>query len=84
MNAGPSTSNALRNFVKFTSTPPREAIRTVTYNPAVSLGLDGQMGLLAPGRSADLLAWDDRLTVSRIWRAGQEVDSVSQFAEVQL
>jgi N-acetylglucosamine-6-phosphate deacetylase len=74
----------LRNFVKFTGLPPHEAIRTVTLNPARSLGLDKQMGLLAPGRYADLVAWDDKLRVRRVWRGGQEVPVNSNIQEVWL
>lgn len=73
-----------RNFVKFTGTPPQQAIRTVTHNPASCLGLQEQAGLLAPGRAADLAAWDDRLRVRRVWRAGREIDGVSDYAEVAL
>jgi len=71
-----------RNFVKFTQINPADAIRTVTYNPARSVGLDDQIGLLAPGRCADLVLWDDALRITRVWRAGTELKNVSDFAEV--
>jgi N-acetylglucosamine-6-phosphate deacetylase len=74
----------LRNLVKFSGLAPHEAIRTVTYNPAASLGLDQQIGLLAPGRTADLVAWDARLQVQRVWRAGCEVAPVVGAGEVDL
>jgi len=35
--------------------PPVEAVRLVTLNPAENLGLQGEVGGLAPGRLADLL-----------------------------
>ena len=73
-----------RNLVRFTGLPPSRAIRTVSLNPAACLGLNQRMGLLKPGRVADLVAWDDRLRVRRIWRKGHEVKDVSDFAEVQL
>lgn len=72
----------LRNFIRFTGVAPYEAIRTVTLNPAASLGLDHEMGILAPGRVADLVAWDDAMRVRRIWRAGRELDGVSDHADV--
>lgn len=74
----------LRNFVAITGLAPREAIRAATLNPATAMGLEGQVGILAPGRSADLVAWDRGLRVQRIWRGGQEVDEVSDFAEIVL
>lgn len=73
-----------RNFVAFTGAPPQHAIRAVTFNPASSLGLHEQVGLLAPGRAADLAAWDARLRVRRVWRAGREIEPVSDYAEVAL
>jgi N-acetylglucosamine-6-phosphate deacetylase len=74
----------LRNLVKFTGLPPHEAIRTVTFNPAASLALDHRLGLLAPGRRADLVAWDERLQAQRVWRAGREVPDVIGAGEVEL
>ena len=71
-----------RNFVRFTGLPPHVAIRTVTHNAGVSVGLGDHIGLLAPGRCADMVMWDDKLRVRRIWRAGAELGNVSDFAEV--
>lgn len=73
-----------RNFVKFTGVPPPQAVRVVTSNPAACMGRQEDFGLLAPGRAADLAAWDDRLRVRRVWRAGREIDGVSDYAEVAL
>ena len=73
-----------RNLVKITGLAPQEAIRTVTYNPAASLGLDAAIGLLAEGRCADLALWDRDLKIKRVWKSGQEVEAVSGFAEVSL
>lgn len=71
-----------RNFVRMTGLPPGRAVRTVTFNPAAALGLQARLGLLAPGRVADLVVWDEQLRVRRVWRAGQEIAEVSTFAEV--
>jgi len=70
-----------RNFVKLTGLPPHEAIETVTGNVARSLGIDDRVGLLAPGRTADLVLWDGHLRPQRIWRNGCELDNVDRFAE---
>jgi N-acetylglucosamine-6-phosphate deacetylase len=73
----------LRTFVKMTGLPPARAIRSVTFNPAASLGLEARMGLLAPGRRADMVGWDaDNLDVRRVWKFGREVGDVSAFREV--
>jgi len=74
----------LRNLIKFTGLPPQQAIRAVTLNPAASLGLDTNMGLLAPGRQADMVLWDDKMQVQRVWRRSHEVKGLSDLAEVHL
>lgn len=74
----------LRNFVKFTGLAPAQAIRAVTLNPAASLEMDDRLGLIAPGRVADFAVWDKKLRVRRVWRAGEEVEKISDMAEVEL
>lgn len=74
----------LRNFTRFTGLPPHEAIRTVTHNPARSLGIDGDFGLIAPGRLADLCLWAEGLVLEAVWRGGVPVPAVSPYAEVTL
>ena len=74
----------LRNFIRFTNTPRHEAIRTVTFNPARSIVMDDFFGLIVPGRSADLVAWDDDLNVRHVWRAGCRVGNPQSLAEVAL
>ena len=74
----------LRNLVKFTGLAPHQAIRTVTLNPAASLSLENKIGFLGAGCRADLVAWDEKLQVQRVWRAGRELDKVSTLAEVTL
>lgn len=74
-----------RNFVTFTGISPHQAIRTVTHNPAKSLGLEKLIGMVGPGRMADLVAWDaDLMKVRRVWRAGKEVKTIADFAEVEV
>lgn len=74
----------LRNLVRFTGLPPEQAIRTVTGNPASSLGLQDRFGFLRPGLAADLVSWSDELRVRRVWRGGREIRDVSDFGEVRL
>ncbi len=71
-----------RSFVAMTGLSPARAIQAVTLNPAASLGLEGRIGLLAPGSRADLVAWDpNALRVRRVWRNGHEIPDVSPFGE---
>lgn len=53
----------LRNLVAFTGCTLAEALRTVTLNPARLLGLEDQMGRIAPGCLADLVLLDRDLQV---------------------
>ena len=73
-----------RNFVKFTGVEPHEAIRTVSLNPAAAMGLHDEIGMLAEGRVADFVAWDEKLMIKRVWHNGQELDAVSDYSEVKL
>lgn len=45
---------ALRNFREFTGASLAQVLPLATRNPARMTGFDGEVGLLAPGRSADI------------------------------
>jgi N-acetylglucosamine-6-phosphate deacetylase len=49
---------AVRNVVKWGIATFREAIMMATLNPARALGWDSSIGMLAPGRQADIVVWD--------------------------
>jgi N-acetylglucosamine-6-phosphate deacetylase len=49
---------ALSNFMRITSAPLDQALRLVTANPAAMTGLQDQVGALAVGRTARLVAVD--------------------------
>lgn len=73
----------LRNFVKFTGVKPAKAIRTATLNPAAQMNMADDIGLLAPGRRADLALWTSDLKLRGVWRNGARLANVSDFAEIQ-
>ena len=49
---------------------PEEALRMASLYPARFLGLDRQLGRLAPGYRADIVLLDDRLRAAGTWIAG--------------
>ncbi len=63
----------VRNLMAFTGCTLSEALRTVTLNPARLLGLEGQMGRVAPGCLADLVLLDRDLRVAATLVAGRPV-----------
>ena len=50
---------ALANFMEFTGAPLEQALRLLTVNPASMTGLGDQVGSLAVGEAANLVALDD-------------------------
>lgn len=66
-----SMDQALRNLVTFTGCTLSEALQTVTVNPARLLGLEAQMGRIAPGCLANLVLLDEALQVVATFVRGQ-------------
>jgi imidazolonepropionase-like amidohydrolase len=51
-----STWREIATWVKVFGVPPMEAIRAATYWPAVAQKVDGEVGTVAPGKIADVIA----------------------------
>ena len=63
-------ASAVRNCVRFLGLPLENALQVATANPGAFLGL--QVGRLAPGYRADMIAIDPhRIAVLRTWVAGR-------------
>lgn len=69
--------DALRNYMAYTELPFAKAIIGATHAPAKLLGLEGEMGRIAPGVRADLSFWDETYTV-----IGTMVGGVTVFGDV--
>jgi N-acetylglucosamine-6-phosphate deacetylase len=63
-------ATAVRNTVHHLGVDLAEACRMGSLYPARALGLDHQLGQIAPGFRADLVALNDGLEVQRVWRGG--------------
>lgn len=68
-----STTNLLeefQNLVKW-GIPMRQAVKSVTINPARAIRADGVTGSIEPGKLADLVALDDKLRVRLVLVRGE-------------
>lgn len=69
---------AISNIMKHTNISLAQAISMGTYNPAVALDLSDDMGLIAPGRLANLLFiqldQDGKIEINKILLKGKEVN----------
>lgn len=61
---------AVRNAMRFMGAPLADALRMASATPARFLGLEGEMGGVAPGRRADLVAFDEGFTIHGVWIGG--------------
>ena len=63
-------ATAVRNAVSLLGLQLAEAARMASEYPAAFLGLERELGRIAPGYRADLVLLDDTLHVQRTWVAG--------------
>ncbi|MDI3426997.1 N-acetylglucosamine-6-phosphate deacetylase [Enterobacter sp. V87_3] len=66
-----SLDAAVRNMVEHTGVTAEEAIHMASLHPARLLGIDGQLGSLARGKRANIIALDGGLHLQTIWIQGQ-------------
>ena len=63
-------ATSVRNCVEMLGLPLERAARMASTYPAEFLGLDGEMGRIAPGQRANLVALDAKLRVRATWIDG--------------
>jgi N-acetylglucosamine-6-phosphate deacetylase len=65
-------ASAVRNCVRLLGVPLTDALRFASSHPAEFLGLDANLGRIAPGMRADLVAFDcETVEVHHTWVAGE-------------
>jgi len=65
---------AVRNVVQWGIASFVDAIRMSTYNPAKAMGWDEIIGVIAPGKLADVIIWDRQsLAVKHVISRGRKV-----------
>lgn len=65
-------ATAVRNTVGLVGLPLEEALRMASAYPADFLGLELELGAIAPGYRADLVLLNDRIEVVETWIAGRD------------
>jgi N-acetylglucosamine-6-phosphate deacetylase len=65
-------NEAMRNLMSWLDQPPARIWAMGTVNPARLLGLT-RKGVLAPGRDADVVLWNEDLTPAMTWLGGELV-----------
>ncbi len=63
-------ATAVRNLVQRVGVPLEQALAMASRVPAAFLGLDGELGRIAPGFRANLVRLDDSLRVQETWIDG--------------
>jgi N-acetylglucosamine-6-phosphate deacetylase len=66
----------VRNMTQLADVPLYEAVRMASLTPATIVGIDDHFGSIQPGKAADLVLFDDRFAVQRVWVAGKVVYGV--------
>lgn len=69
---------AVENLARFCDIPISDAVTAATQNPAAEVGLEGEVGVIAPGAAADLLfcrvdEGEKKIDISRVFVGGREI-----------
>ena len=68
-----SLPQAVRTMVTKVGVTPEVALAMATSRPAACLGRAAELGHLLPGRSADMVHFDDDWALAGVWRAGERI-----------
>ena len=63
--------DGVRTMVAEVGVPLEEAVAMATLVPANALGLEQEIGSLAPGKAANLLRFNDRWEIKEVWIKGK-------------
>ncbi|MBK4216285.1 N-acetylglucosamine-6-phosphate deacetylase [Paracoccus caeni] len=71
---------ALQVLVGEVGIPAERALAMATSEPARAIGLDDRYGHIIPGRHADMILLDDRLTLQSVWQYDEWQPALQQNA----
>jgi N-acetylglucosamine-6-phosphate deacetylase len=70
-----TTNQLVRNMVQLADVSLLDAVRMASTTPARIMGVDARKGSLAPGKDADIVIFDENLTISTTIVGGQVIYS---------
>jgi N-acetylglucosamine-6-phosphate deacetylase len=68
-----TVNQLVRTMVKLVGLNIPDAVKMVTVNPARFQGLDDQLGILAPGKAADITIFDNEINIQATFVGGKPV-----------
>ena len=74
-----TTGQAFRNLIRFTGETPEKILPLLTENPAAMLGVQDQIGSLAPGKDADILIMDQKYQIIDTYVKGRKINRCCQL-----
>ncbi len=70
-----SLDQAIRNLIAATGISLATAVECATWAPARAIGVEDEIGMLAPGLRADFVVWDARHQITHVYIGGRLVYS---------
>lgn len=67
-----TTDRLVRVMVQKAGLPVWDAVKMASLNPASFLGISDAYGSITPGKSADLLIFDDNINISSVYVSGEK------------
>lgn len=69
-------ASTVRNAIELLEVPLEQAVAMASTHPAQFLGLDAELGRIAPGYRANLVVADERMNVKQAWIGGDPAPPV--------
>lgn len=66
-----TAAGCVRTMWKEVGLPLWQAVQMMTRNPCKVMGIDARKGEIAPGKDADLVAFDEDMQVQQVWLMGE-------------
>ena len=68
-----TTDRCVRTMVQLAGLPLEKAVKMMTLNPAKLVGADGRKGSIEKEKDADLVVFDENITISAVYVEGERL-----------